>query len=164
MASGKFDAIISDYQMPDIDGITFLRTVRMQHPDMPFILFTGRGREEVVIEAINSGADSYVQKGGDPRAQFKELTHLIRQIVRRRKAENELRLMKFSVDHASEGIVWMRANGDITYYNDAICTMLGYTPAGILPSLCHGYQAGAIPFFSVPPAGAGSRLPGNVPR
>ena len=128
IATGKFDAIISDYQMPDIDGITFLRTIRRQHPDMPFILFTGRGREEVVIEAINSGADSYVQKGGDPRSQFKELTHLIRQIVRRRKAETELRLMKFSVDHASEGIVWMRINGEITYYNDAICTMLGYTP------------------------------------
>ena len=127
LASGKFDAIISDYQMPDIDGIAFLRTVRLQLPEMPFILFTG-GREEVVIEAINSGADSYVQKGGDPRAQFKELSHLIRQIVRRRKAENELRLMKFSVDHASEGIIWMRANGDITYYNDAICTMLGYSP------------------------------------
>jgi len=128
IATGKFDAIISDYQMPEIDGITFLRTIRRQHPDMPFILFTGRGREEVVIEAINSGADSYVQKGGDPRSQFKELTHLIRQIVRRRKAETELRLMKFSVDHASEGIVWMRINGEITYYNDALCTMLGYTP------------------------------------
>jgi PAS domain S-box-containing protein len=128
IATDKFDVIISDYQMPEIDGITFLRTVRQQHPDMPFILFTGRGREEVVIKAINSGVDSYVQKGGDPRAQFKELSHLIRQIVRRRKAETELRLMKFSVDHASEGIVWMRINGEIAYYNDAICTMLGYTP------------------------------------
>jgi len=127
MVSEKFDAIISDYQMPEIDGITFLRSVRAQYPEIPFILFTGRGREEVVIEAINSGADSYVQKGGDPRAQFKELSHLIRQIVRQRKAENELRLMKFSVDHASEGIIWMRENGEIAYYNDAICSMLGYT-------------------------------------
>ena len=73
MVLEKFDAIISDYQMPEIDGITFLRSVRSQYPEIPFILFTGRGREEVVIEAINSGADSYVQKGGDPRAQFKEL-------------------------------------------------------------------------------------------
>jgi len=128
MDSVKYDAIISDYQMPEIDGLTFLRRVRSQSPDIPFILFTGRGREEVVIEAINSGADSYVQKGGDPRAQFKELAHKIRQLVRRRKAENELRLMKFSVDHASEGIIWMRANGDIVYYNDAICAMLGYNP------------------------------------
>jgi PAS domain S-box-containing protein len=128
IATAKFDAIISDYQMPEIDGITFLRTIRQQLPDMPFILFTGRGREEVVIEAINSGADSYVQKGGDPKAQFKELSHLVRQVVRRRKAETELRLMQFSVEHTSEGIVWMRMNGEITYYNEAICTMLGYSP------------------------------------
>ena len=127
IAGGTFDAIISDYQMPDVDGISFLRTIRQQYPDMPFILFTGRGREEVVIEAINNGADSYIQKGGDPRAQYKELSHRVRQIVRRRKAESELRLMKFSVDHASEGIVWMRVNGEIAYYNDAICAMLGYT-------------------------------------
>ena len=128
LAAGKYDAIVSDYQMPDTDGIRFLRTVRSQYPDIPFILFTGRGREEVVIEAINSGADSYVQKGGEPKAQFKELSHLIHQVVRRRKAENELRLMKFSVDHASEGILWMRTNGAITYYNDSVALMLGYTP------------------------------------
>jgi PAS domain S-box-containing protein len=128
LGTGQFDAIISDYQMPEIDGITFLRKVRQQLPDLPFLLFTGRGREEVVIEAINSGADSYVQKGGDPRSQFKELSHRVRQIVRRRKAETELRLMKFSVDHASEGILWMKVNGAITYYNEAVCTMLGYTP------------------------------------
>ncbi|ABS55158.1 multi-sensor signal transduction histidine kinase [Methanoregula boonei 6A8] len=128
IAAGTFDAIISDYQMPEIDGITFLRTIRRQYPDMPFILFTGRGREEVVIEAINSGVDSYVQKGGDSRAQFKELSHLIRQIVRRRKAESGLRQMKFSVDHASEGIIWLRGSGEIAYFNEAICAMLGYTP------------------------------------
>ena len=128
LAAGKYDAIVSDYQMPDTDGIMFLRTVRSQFPDIPFILFTGRGREEVVIEAINSGADSYVQKGGEPKAQFKELSHLIHQVVRRRKAESELRLMKFSVDHASEGILWMRTNGAITYYNDSVSLMLGYTP------------------------------------
>ena len=46
LASGKFDAIISDYQMPDIDGIAFLRTVRLQLPEMPFILFTGRGAKK----------------------------------------------------------------------------------------------------------------------
>ncbi|MFA7693959.1 MAG: PAS domain S-box protein [Methanoregula sp.] len=145
MTTERFDAIISDYQMPDHDGLAFLRRVRLQSPDIPFILFTGRGREEVVIEAINSGADSYVQKGGDPRAQFKELSHLVRQIVRRRKAENELRLMKFSVDHASEGIIWMKENGDISYYNDAICTMLGYTPREFshlsVRDIRHGFSA-----------------------
>jgi PAS domain S-box-containing protein len=85
-----YDAIISDYQMPEMDGVAFLKQVRAAHPDIPFILFTGRGREEIVIEAIESGADFYLQKGGDPTAQFSELAHKLRQAIRRRTAEREL--------------------------------------------------------------------------
>lgn len=81
------DAIVSDYQMPEMNGIAFLKAVRERSGDLPFILFTGRGREEVVIEAINNGADFYLQKGGDPKSQFAELAHKIRQAVARRKAE-----------------------------------------------------------------------------
>ena len=83
----SYDAVISDYQMPGMDGIAFLKVVRERFGDIPFILFTGRGREEVVIEAINNGADFYVQKGGDPKAQFAELAHKVRQAVRRKRAE-----------------------------------------------------------------------------
>jgi PAS domain S-box-containing protein len=84
-----FDAIVSDFQMPVMNGITLLRTIRSTS-DIPFILFTGKGREEVVIDAINSGADFYLQKGGDPAAQFAELGHKITQAVSRRKAEQAL--------------------------------------------------------------------------
>src|SRR5665647_815507 len=73
--SKNYDAIISDYQMPEMNGIEFLKAVRKQYGDIPFILFTDRGREEVVIEAINNGVDFYLQKGGDPKAQFAELSH-----------------------------------------------------------------------------------------
>jgi PAS domain S-box-containing protein len=86
----SFDAIVSDYLMPGMDGIAFLKTIRQQYGDIPFILFTGHGREEVVIEAINNGADSYLQKGGDPDAQFAELAHRIRQAVRRKEADSAL--------------------------------------------------------------------------
>lgn len=60
-----------------MNGITLLREIRSTS-DIPFILFTGKGREEVVIDAINSGADFYLQKGGDPAAQFAELGHKIK--------------------------------------------------------------------------------------
>ena len=71
---------------PEWDGIGFLKIVRARFPDLPFIIFTGRGREEVVIEALNCGADHYIQKGGDPRAQFTELIHTIRNSVEKRRA------------------------------------------------------------------------------
>jgi PAS domain S-box-containing protein len=127
LAEGMIDAIVSDYQMPGMDGIEFLKQVRMEFKDIPFILFTGKGREEVVIEAIENGADFYLQKGGDPRAQFSELSHKIRQAFRRKKAEEELRMMKATVSNAAEGILWINENGGITFFNDTICSMLGYS-------------------------------------
>jgi PAS domain S-box-containing protein len=91
LAHRIYDAIVSDYQMPDEDGIQFLKSLRVMGDHTPFILFTGRGREEVVIEALNSGADFYLQKGGNPLAQFTELEYKILQAVRRKHAEESLR-------------------------------------------------------------------------
>ncbi|MCQ1537554.1 PAS domain S-box protein [Methanocalculus taiwanensis] len=85
-----FDAIISDYQMPDMNGIDFLKYLRNNGDRTPFIILTGQSREEVVIEALNSGADFYIQKGGDPRAQFAELSNQIRYAVATRRGEAEI--------------------------------------------------------------------------
>lgn len=87
----RVDVVVSDYQMPGMNGIELLRECRRRFGDLPFILFTGRGREEIVIEAIEHGVDFYLQKGGDAAAQFAELAHKCRQVVRRRRAEEELR-------------------------------------------------------------------------
>jgi len=86
----KFDVIISDYQMPGKDGIQFLIEVRTRFGKIPFILFTGKGRQEVVIQAINSGADFYLQKGGDPDAQFAELSHKLRSATSRKMVDDSL--------------------------------------------------------------------------
>jgi len=108
LSSSPFDAIISDYQMPDIDGLEFLKRVRSRDEDIPFILFTGRGREEVVIEAINNGVDFYLQKGGDPKAQFAELGHKVKKAVKSRDAIHALRTENEKnrglMDHANDAI------------------------------------------------------------
>ncbi|WP_211531360.1 hybrid sensor histidine kinase/response regulator [Methanocalculus chunghsingensis] len=85
-----FDAIISDYQMPGMTGIGLLKHLRSTGDTTPFIIFTGKGREEVVIQALNEGADFYIQKGGDHRAQFADLMNKIRYAVQRRHAEQEV--------------------------------------------------------------------------
>jgi PAS domain S-box-containing protein len=90
MAANSYDVIVVDYQMPETNGIELLKILRGKNDDIPFILFTDEGREDVVIEALNSGVDSYVQKGGDPKSQFAELSSMILHSVSRRKAEQEL--------------------------------------------------------------------------
>lgn len=91
LESTSCDLVISDYQMPERDGIELLQEIRSRYPDLPFILFTGRGREEVAIRAFDLGADFYLQKGGDPLAQFAELIQKVRQAIRRRRAEDALK-------------------------------------------------------------------------
>ncbi len=127
----RFDAIISDYQMPEMDGIEFLIQVRSRFKDLPFILFTGRGREEVVINAINNGADFYLQKGGDLKAQFAELIHKIKMSVERNRAvrdlaENEER-MRLALDGTKEAHWEINTATGRSFISQRGYEMLGYT-------------------------------------
>lgn len=76
-----FDAIVSDYQMPKMNGLTFLKKIRAAGNPIPVIIFTGQDREELVIEAINAGADFYLQKGDASKAQFAELARRIKMAI-----------------------------------------------------------------------------------
>ncbi len=123
MEGREFETIISDYQMPGMDGIGFLKQLRTHGDKTPFILFTGRGREEVAIEALNNGADFYLQKGGDPKAQFAELANKVRHAVSHRRAEKQVLDLQqreseiinflpdatFAIDTSHVVIAWNRA-------------------------------------------------------
>ena len=62
LAAGEFDCVVSDYEMPAMNGIEFLEAVREDHATLPFILFTGKGSEAVASEAISAGVTDYLQK------------------------------------------------------------------------------------------------------
>jgi PAS domain S-box-containing protein len=85
-----FDVIVSDYQMPEKDGLEFLEELREKGDHIPFILFTGKGREEVAVKALNLGADFYINKIGRPDTVYPHLSHSISQAVRKSKAEKRL--------------------------------------------------------------------------
>ena len=126
----KYDAIISDYQMPGMDGIKFLQLLRNRGDTIPFIIFTGRGREEVILEALNSGVDFYLQKGGDPKAQFAELQNIVGKAVRQKSADEALRESETKYRNILENIqdVYYRsdADGNLILASPSITTVLGY--------------------------------------
>jgi PAS domain S-box-containing protein len=68
-----YDAVISDFQMPGMDGIAFYRELRKEHDGLPFILFTGRDHDELFLSAGRAGIEFFQRKGGDPDTQFTEL-------------------------------------------------------------------------------------------
>jgi PAS domain S-box-containing protein len=131
MDLGSYNVIVSDYLMPDMDGIEFLKRIRARYDQIPFILFTGRGREEVVIDAINYGADFYIQKGGDPKSQFAELAHKIRQVVRRSSAEGLMQQseswLQSIIRYSDDMITLTNQNGAVIYSSPAADRILGYS-------------------------------------
>jgi PAS domain S-box-containing protein len=138
------DAIISDYQMPDMDGIQFLKAVRKEYPALPFILFTGKGSDEIAIEAFESGADYYVKKVGAPTKQFAVLAHRLKLAFKRRQEaerfrQSEERYRTF-IETASEGIVSMDASLRILFVNQKMADMLGYSMAEITGKVITGFM------------------------
>ncbi|MFB6118059.1 GAF domain-containing protein [Halosegnis sp.] len=86
LAAESVDCIVSDYEMPSCDGLTFFRRVRERHAELPFILFTGKGSEEIASEALSAGVTDYLQKSGGAD-QYEVLANRIRNAVVRASAE-----------------------------------------------------------------------------
>jgi signal transduction histidine kinase len=82
-----FDVMIADYHLPPgMNSIELLKVLKSQGDETPFIIFTGKSREEVAIEALNSGAAFYLQKGIEIEVQFAELNNMIRQLAEKKRA------------------------------------------------------------------------------
>jgi PAS domain S-box-containing protein len=90
METKMFDVIVSDYVMPEKGGLEFLKELRDSGNNVPFIMFTGKGREDIAIKALNLGADRYFNKIGGPETVYGELAHGIHQAVETKRAEMEI--------------------------------------------------------------------------
>jgi PAS domain S-box-containing protein len=86
----SYDIIVSAYEMPEMDGIILLRKVRDSCPDLPFIIFIEKAQKEVIIKAIENGANHCLQKCEDNEMLFAELEHQIRQAVAGYRAKKEI--------------------------------------------------------------------------
>jgi len=67
LSNADFDCVVSDYEMPGQSGIEFLETVRENDPSLPFILYTGKGSEEIASDAISAGVTDYLSTRRESR-------------------------------------------------------------------------------------------------
>jgi len=126
-----YDAIVCDYQMPGKTGLEFLKELRAGGNTIPFIVFTGKGREEVAVKALNLGADGYCNKHGEPETVYGELAHGIRQAVERQRAltesERSNEMLRTAIAYAGVGISLLDTKGIHISVNSAFCEMVGYS-------------------------------------
>ncbi len=135
----SFDVVVSDYEMPLKNGLDFLSELREKKNKIPFILLTGRGREEVAIKALNLGADGYINKMGDMETVYGELAHCIRRSVEKRQMEQalqegDIRLKKLSAQ--ASGMLYqfmMRPDGTfcVPFTTGAIRKIFGCSPEDV---------------------------------
>jgi CheY-like chemotaxis protein len=119
-----FDCVVSDYEMPQMSGLEFLREAREIDPDLPIIFFTGRGSEDVAAEAISAGVTDYLQKRG--HEQYALLGNRIRNYVAKRRAEEERLRGYEAIERAREGISILDDEGRFVYTNRAFADLVGY--------------------------------------
>lgn len=136
------DCIVSDFEMPGIDGLEFLQAVREKHSKLPFILFTGRGSEEIASDAISAGATDYLQKQSGTE-QYELLANRINNAVTRYHSEKQLRETKAEyaavfenaqnglllVDVEQDGFRFRRCNSRVLEFTGlAESELIGKTP------------------------------------
>jgi PAS domain S-box-containing protein len=135
----KFDVIVSDFQMAEKNGLEFLKELKSRNIPIPFILFTGKSRDEVGLKALNLGAFRYMNKGGAPRAAYAELESCIRQAVDYSKAKGFLKSSekRFQAifDSSADAIFVINASGEVIHTNKAAQLIMGYAEKEIINAL-----------------------------
>jgi len=130
-----YDCVVSDYDLPDADGLSLLRTVRNRWPALPFLLFTGKGSESVAADAVAAGADDYLQKERG-LSQFTVLAHRIGVAVRRARADRTLCRAVEAIEATREGIGLVDCDGERSFFycNPSYADILGYEPSTLADS------------------------------
>jgi len=133
------DCVVSDYEMPEMDGLELLRAVKECEPSLPFILYTGRGSEEIASEAISEGVTDYLQKR-TTSDQYDVLANRIENAVARRRSERareESEGRYRTLVEASPHAILVHYGEDIVYVNDTMVGLFGFDTQ----SQAHGTEA-----------------------
>ena len=131
LTDGDVDCIVSDFDIPGENGIEFLETVREDVPELPFILFTGKGSEEVAGDAISAGVTDYLQKHRSPD-QYTVLANRIINAVERARVERERTRHLNAIETAQEGIGILDADRNFIYVNASFATLYEYEPEDLV--------------------------------
>jgi len=129
LKTANWDIIISDYSMPNFDGISALQMSNRYSNDTPFIIVSANIGEEIAVMAMKAGAHDYIMKGKLARLvpaierEIKESK--IR--ARHRGAEKTMYKLSHAIEQTTDAVVITDSQGIIEYVNNGFVEMTGYS-------------------------------------
>ncbi|RLM97191.1 PAS domain S-box protein [Haloarcula sp. Atlit-7R] len=134
LAESPVDCIVSDYDMPGRDGIEFLEAVRKEYPDLPLILFTGKGSEEVASDAISAGVTDYMQKEGGTD-QYTLLANRVQNVVAAKQSATEAKRRRHRLEQILKTVpscvVQLDRDGQFVFANQRAVDVLGLSQSAV---------------------------------
>ena len=122
LAEEEFDCVVSDYEMPDMDGLALLSEIRDEDPTLPFILLTGRGDEETASRAIAAGVADYLLKLEVVEdKQYGRLANRIESVVEQDRTSKKFQSL---VENSPDGIAHVTEKGVVLSVNPAMADRL----------------------------------------
>ena len=126
--ANTYDCVVSDYDMPGMNGIELLEAIRETHTDLPFVLFTGQGSESIAGDAVAEGATDYLRKAGGTE-KYTVLANRVGNAVESYRATRRFETFAATVDDAFYLIT--ADYTDVQYINDAAEKLYGVSAADI---------------------------------
>lgn len=129
LTNNKFDLIISDINMPKMDGLEMLENIRVEDKDIPFIFLTARNEPENILKAIDLNVSFYVMKPIDLDELTNKINRVCEELYYRKSFENQKDEMEKFIDIINQSTIVTKTDtkGFITYTNEAFCKLSGYT-------------------------------------
>ena len=126
------DCVVSDFDMPEMDGLEFFEAVNERRPRLPFVLYTGKGSEEIASRAINAGVTGYFQKGGPD--QYQRLANRIEHATSNYRTARESERYSTVLQALGYPIYVVNEHAEFEYVNDAFVELTGYDREEIIGS------------------------------
>jgi PAS domain S-box-containing protein len=127
----SIDCLVSEYDLPETDGLTFLERIRDHRSKLPFVVFTGDGSERLASAAFGAGATDYLSREFDD-AYDRLSTRIADAVAEFREArtqERDRRLFRRAIEASGHSVYFTERDGTIQYVNSAFEEATGYTAA-----------------------------------
>ena len=129
---GEFDCVVSDYDMPGTDGLELFEAIHAEHRRLPFVLYTGKGSEEIASQALNAGVTGYFQKGGPE--QLRRLANRVEQAVDEHRTREIADRYSTVIDALGYPVYVVDETGVFRFVNEPFADLTGYDREEIVGS------------------------------